>query len=267
MDVDITARKAAEARLRTLAGDLERQVEARTRELAEANRELEAFSYSVSHDLRSPLRHLDGFASLLAEELGPSASADAQSYMKRIRASAQRMSGLINDLLALARISRLPLARARVNLSDIAREISGELAREDPSRRVAWWIAPDLVAYADPGLARLALENLLGNAWKYTARCASGRIEFLEEQAPDGTREFVIRDNGAGFDMDHAALLFKPFHRLHGDEEFKGSGIGLATVHRIVERHGGRIRGSGQPGRGAQFRFRLEGEAPVMRAA
>ncbi len=257
MDVDVTARKEAEAKLRTLATELERKVEERTRELAEANRELEAFSYSVSHDLRGPLRHVDGFTAMLADELGPAATADARSYMERIRTSVQRMAALIEDLLELARISRIALARTRVDISALAHEIASELGREDRAREVEWRVEPGLFADADPGLARIALENLLGNAWKYTGRTARARIEVVRDDDPGEGFDFVVRDNGAGFDMAHSAMLFKPFHRLHADDEFKGTGIGLATVHRIVQRHGGCIRGAGEPGRGAQFRIRL----------
>ena len=241
-------RMAAELRL------LDAGLRDKQRELEHANRELEAFSYSVSHDLRAPLRAIDGFSQALLEDFGGRLDADGEHRLRRVRAAAQRMGQLIDDLLALSRVSRTDLRRERVDLSQLAGLVVSELARAHPERQVTVDIAPELRAVGDPRLLRIVLDNLIGNAWKFTARTEAARITV--GVAADG---FFVRDNGAGFDMAYAGKLFSPFQRLHPAEEFAGTGIGLATVQRIVHRHGGTVRAEGVPGAGATFHFRLPG--------
>jgi PAS domain S-box-containing protein len=236
--------------------ELERKVEARTRELQAANEELESFAYSVSHDLRTPLRGIDGFAQILAESKSAVLGEDGLGHLARIRRGIQRMGGLIDDLLSLSQVTRSPLERTRVDLSALATEVAADLTRQAIGRRVDWIVAPGIVVDADAGLMRLMLENLLGNAWKYTRDVAAARIEF--DAAPvEGGIEISVRDNGAGFDMNHATRMFQPFQRLHDPRRFEGTGIGLATVARIVARHGGRVRAEGVPERGATFHIFL----------
>jgi len=257
---DVTMQVDAEQRLRRFNVELEKKVVERTEALDAANRELEAFSYSVSHDLRAPLRAIDGFAGLLGERCRERLDAESLGYLQQMRGSAERMNRLIGDLLAFSQVGRAELKRRPVDVSALAREIAAELARTDPRRRVAWQIAEGLRAHADPGLMRVVLENLLGNAWKYTGKAAEARIEV--GAATDG--EIFVRDNGIGFDPAHAENLFQPFRRLQGAQAFEGTGVGLATVARIVARHGGRMRADGMPGRGAVFSFRLSpGDAPA----
>jgi DNA-binding response OmpR family regulator len=225
-------------------------------ELENKNSELEAFSYSVSHDLRAPLRSIDGFSKLLLEDHADKLDARGQDYLLRVRESAQRMGELIDDLLLLSRVGRADLRRDRVDLSGIARAVAEQLKRKDPSRQVAVCIEDQLVVEADSGLMRVAFENLLGNAWKFTAKVLEARIDVGAEQQDGGTM-FFVRDNGAGFDMNYAKKLFSPFQRLHTEVEFPGTGIGLATVHRIIDRHGGRIRADSSVGQGATFYFTI----------
>ena len=226
--------------------------------LAAANAELEAFSYSVSHDLRAPLRAIDGFSHALLEDAGERLTRDDQALLARVRAGAQRMAQLIDDLLRLARISRLPLAIREVDLSALAETIARELWARDPDRPVRCEIEPGLHARGDGQLLRIVLENLLGNAWKFTRRQPAPRIELgTENGGPE--RVYFVRDNGAGFDMTFADKLFGPFQRLHSEREFEGTGIGLATVARVVHIHGGRIWAESELGRGAIFRFTLGG--------
>lgn len=220
------------------------------------NRELAAFSYSVSHDLRAPLRSIDGFSQALAEDYGDRLDAQGLDYLGRVRAATQRMATLIDDLLHLARIERSEMIPVPLDLTRLAREILTDLARQEPARRVDVRVEDGMTAIGDPPLVRVALENLLGNAWKFTARTSSPVITMGRESA-GGETVFCIRDNGAGFDMTCADQLFQPFRRLHTMEEFPGTGIGLATVQRIVERHGGHISAEGNPGSGAAFRFTL----------
>jgi signal transduction histidine kinase len=236
--------------------DLEQRVEARTAELAAAHRELEAFSYSVSHDLRAPLRSIDGFAQATLEDCGDALGADGRDHLGRVRAATRRMSALIDDLLSLARVSRVAIDRARVSLSELAAHVAADLADTDPGRAVTWNIHPGMVVDADRGLLRVLLENLLGNAWKFTARRADAVIEVGSAEQ-NGQRVYFVRDNGAGFDMKYAAKLFAPFQRLHDSAEFPGTGVGLATVQRVVRRHGGTIRAEGQVGAGATFTWTL----------
>lgn len=253
---DISVRRRAEEAIRELNAELEVRVRARTSELEEANRELESFAYSVSHDLRAPLRAMDGFSQLLVEEYGGRLDAEGRRYLARIREGAQRMGHLVDDLLRLSRVARTELNREPVDVSALALEILGELRTAEPGRRVGAVVASGLVAQADRDLLRILLENLIQNSWKFTVRRDDARIEIgAEGEGPDAT--FFVRDNGAGFEMAFAAQLFKPFSRLHAPSEFAGTGIGLAIVDRIARRHGGRVEGFGTPGEGATFRFRL----------
>ena len=254
---DITELVEKEEALQRLNADLERQVEARTAELSAANRELEAFSYSVSHDLRAPLRGIDGYSQLLIEEHGAALGPAGTDYLRRVRRGILRMGTLIDDLLRLSRITRSSLKRASVDLSALAREVAAELQSQAPERAVEWRIEDGMVVQADPGLMRSALENLLGNAWKYTRDAAQPLIEFGRSAPRADGVEVLVRDNGAGFDMAHVGKLFRPFQRLHGAREFEGSGIGLATVARIARRHGGVVRAEGAPGRGATIHLFL----------
>lgn len=246
-------RRASEAELdRTNAA-----LASRSALLEEANRELEAFSYSVSHDLRAPLRTLDGFSRALLEDYGSALEAPAQDYLRRIMAAAQRMGRLIDDLLSLARVARADMRREPVDLTSAAQSIVTELQQAEPNRRIEVCIAPQLSAYGDRALLRVVLQNLLSNAWKFTGRTAHPRITF-EAHEMDGRRVFAVRDNGAGFDMTYATKLFGPFQRLHSTSEYPGTGIGLATVQRIIVRHGGRIWVDAAVERGANFYFTIE---------
>jgi light-regulated signal transduction histidine kinase (bacteriophytochrome) len=249
---DITSRRRGDAAI----ANLNRQLELRVAELAAANQELEAFSYSVSHDLRGPLRAIDGFSKILMDQYRATLDQQGQHYLDRVRAGSQRMGQLIDDLLSLARITRSEMHRGHVDLAQVAREVVDELRRAEPDRSVEVVMAPSATARGDARLLRVALENLLGNAWKFTRRVAAPRLEFGSELR-GGAPTFFVRDNGAGFDMKYAQKLFLPFQRLHDVTEFEGSGIGLATVDRIVHRHGGRIWGESRPGEGATFWFTL----------
>lgn len=254
---DLTIRRQAEQELAALAAELEERVQARTFELERSNRNLEAFTYSVSHDLRAPLRALSGFSSVLIEEYADQLGETGRSYAERLRQAALRMAELIDDLLMLSRVSRAELTRQEVDLSEIARQALAELQRHDPDRRGVFSVEDGVVASADPRLIRTVLENLLGNAWKFTARRREARIGFGSETTPGGERRFFVRDNGAGFDSRYAEKLFQPFSRLHSAEEFPGTGIGLASVRNIVERHGGATGSEGEVDRGATFWFSL----------
>jgi light-regulated signal transduction histidine kinase (bacteriophytochrome) len=220
-----------------------------------ANRELEAFSYSVAHDLRAPLRGVDGFSQALLEDYADKLGDEGRGYLKIVRESAQRMGRLIDDLLALSRVTRSELVREPVDLSGLAQNVAAQLQKLQPDRRVDIVIAAGMVIEGDARLLRVALENLLGNAWKFTGRRAAPRIEV--GLTSDGDGACFVRDNGAGFDMAYAAKLFGAFQRLHSADEFEGTGIGLATVQRIVNRHGGRIWAIGEVDRGATFYFTL----------
>ena len=248
---DMTARREADERIAALNEDLRQQAA----ELAAANAELETFCYSVSHDLRSPLRAIDGFSQALAEDADMLLDSASRNHLDRIRAAASRMGDLIDALLELSRVTRQPLARRVVNLSALAASVGEELRRGDPYRQVVLTIDPDVQAEGDERLLRVVLQNLLGNAWKFTAGRAPGTIAFGAER--DGETVYFVRDDGAGFDMQYANQLFAPFHRLHGASEFPGTGIGLATVARIVQRHGGRVWAKGAVGEGATFYFTL----------
>ncbi len=250
------ARRNAEDALRRLAGELEQRVRERTEELQVSLRELESFSYSVSHDLRSPLRSINGFAQALAVLHADTLGERGRDFLRRINQATVRMGQLIDDLLKLAQLTRAPLKREHLNLGQLARHILGEFQAAEPQRRVTVAVDEDLVASADPTLARAVLENLLGNAWKFTRRSAEARIEFRRTVYREHTC-FVVRDNGVGFDMAYVDKIFEVFQRLHEPEEFPGTGIGLATVQRIVNRHGGRCWAEGKPGQGAAFYFTL----------
>lgn len=255
---DVTERMRAEARVQALNRTLEARVALRTRELSHANQELEAFAYSVSHDLRAPLRSIDGFSRLLSERYRDSIDVSGQDYLQRIRSASARMSDLIDALLKMSRVSRGELKYAQVDLTAMAHDIAAELRNSEPSRQVVFDIAPGLVAQGDPALLRNLMDNLMGNAWKFTRACNGARIEV----GRNGAGEFFVRDNGAGFAAEYAAKLFRPFQRLHAEAEYAGHGIGLASVKRVVERHGGSIRAEGEVGKGATFVFGLP-QAPV----
>jgi light-regulated signal transduction histidine kinase (bacteriophytochrome) len=224
------------------------------RELEGANKELEAFSYSVSHDLRGPLRSIEGFSQILLEDYAPRLDAEARGYLGRVRAASRRMALLIDDLLDLSRVSRSALRRQTVDLSAVAREVAAELQRSRPGREARFVIADGLRANGDARLLKIALENLLGNAFKFTEKQPRAIVEF---GAAGDRQTYYVRDNGVGFDMAYATKLFGAFQRLHGTEEFEGTGIGLATVQRIVQRHGGRVWAEGEVGEGATFFFTL----------
>ena len=254
---DITEVRTTQQALQQLNEQLETRVTERTHELAQANRELEAFTYSVSHDLRTPLRSIHGFACVLEEEEGAQLSDAGRKHLRRIQDGSRRMGQLITDLLSLAHLSRARMQQEPVDLSELALQVAAELQRTEPGREVDWHIQDHLQAMADPGLMRVVLQNLLGNAWKYTGQTPHARISFTQETHADGMTTFCVRDNGAGFDMAYAAQLFQPFKRLHAHHEFEGSGVGLATVSRVIRRQGGQVRGEGAVGQGAAFFFTL----------
>jgi light-regulated signal transduction histidine kinase (bacteriophytochrome) len=254
---DITARKEAEAKLRDLNLDLERRVQERTCDLESANQELEAFAYSASHDLRTPLQSIDGWGQALAEDYGDRLDKTGLGYLATIRGEAKRMRQLIDALLQLSRVARSEMSREPVDLSALATEMAATLRQHDPGRAAEIVIAPGLTARGDPVLLRTVLQNLLGNAWKFTAKTAAARIEFGQARRDDGRPAFFVRDNGAGFDRAFAAKLFLPFQRLHRQEEFAGTGIGLSLVKRIITRHGGEVWAEGEVGQGATFWFTL----------
>jgi len=232
-------------------------------DLDRKNAELEAFSYSVSHDLRAPLRSIDGFTQAILEDFAEALGPEGQRHLRRVREAAKRMGELIDDLLQLARIERHQLRRTPIELSGIAKRVAGVLERSAPDRSVELVVAEGLLVVADERLIEILLENLLGNAWKFTSKTPNARVE-LGSTDQDGVRVLFVRDNGAGFDPTYAERLFKPFQRLHSEAEFPGTGIGLATVRRIVERHGGRVWAEGTMGGGATIAWTLP--APVETA-
>ncbi len=248
-----------EQRVAERTEELEHRNEALRRNAAEllvANTELDAFAYSVSHDLRAPLRSIDGFSQVVLEDYAPQLGDAGRDALQRVRAASQRMATLIDDLLKLARVTRAEMRTERVDLSGIAQEIVLDIQRATPDREVEFAIAPGLEAQGDSRLLRVVLDNLLRNGWKYSARRPKPRVEFTAVDQ-NGDRVFVIRDNGAGFDMRYADKLFGVFQRLHSASEFEGTGVGLATVRRIVNRHGGRIWAEGVVDEGATFYFTL----------
>jgi len=235
---------------------LNRDLASRNRALEALNKELESFSYAVSHDLRSPLRSIHGFAEALKNSAAPKLSPEECGWMQKIFDAAGRMDRLTEDLLRLSRVTRSQLKREPTNLTQLAREVVHELRQTDPGRDAVFAIADSLEAISDPVLMRVALANLLGNAWKYTARRPQALISFGKEQRDDQA-VFCVRDNGAGFDMAYASKLFAPFQRLHSAREFPGSGVGLACVARVIHKHGGRIWADAKTGEGAAFFFTL----------
>jgi len=246
--------------LKSRAEQAFQRIAERTAQLELANAELESFSYSVSHDLRAPLRSMDGFSQALLEDHGDKLDAEGKKYLQHVRESAQQMARLIDDLLGLSRVTRSELRREPVDLGALARVVLARLQRDEPERKAEILVSDGLVANGDAQLLGLVLQNLIGNAWKFTCKTPLARIEF-GVQMNGGRRVYFVRDNGAGFDMAYAGKLFGVFQRLHSAAEFEGTGVGLATVQRIVQRHGGRVWAEGQVGRGATFRFTLEEEA------
>jgi signal transduction histidine kinase len=253
---DLTERKFAERAIKRLNSELERRVAERTSQLSAALNELESFSYSVSHDLRAPLRAIEGYSSILGSDYGDKLDDEAKELLRRVRAAVHRMGQLIDDLLTLSRVSRKELERRPVDLSHLAHVICEELRQQEPEREMCVDITADLRVEGDPSLMRTVLENLLGNAWKFTGRMEHPEIHF-SATSHEGVDAFVVRDNGAGFDMRYRENLFRPFQRLHSDREFPGTGIGLATVARIVRRHGGEVWAEGEVGKGAALYFSI----------
>jgi light-regulated signal transduction histidine kinase (bacteriophytochrome) len=261
-------RERLECEFRKLNEQLEQRIAERTSELEMANSDLEAFAASVSHDLRSPLTTMHGFASLLLERYSTKLDDSGLRYLHHIKDKAQRMSMLIDDMLKLARVSRQGLYFRDINLSTLVAEVLEEYEDESADRHIEWRVAPLPYIKCDPGLLRQALINLCSNAIKYSRKREQPLIEIGQEDI-DGVKAFFVRDNGIGFDMADADKLFAPFQRLHGHDEFEGTGIGLATVARIVQKHGGRIWAKSQPNAGATFYFTLADDtfrAPSLRA-
>lgn len=256
ISTDITDRKRTEEQIQQLNANLETRVAERTAELEASTRELDAFSYSVSHDLRAPLRSLSGFSQALLDDYQDQLDEAGRGYLDRLQINVKRMGQMIDDLLNLSRATRADLARETVDLSGLAREIMAELSVTDPDRVVKSIIPDNLTALGDRRLLRMVLQNLLANAWKYTAKVPAARIEFGQTER-HGERVFFVRDDGAGFDTQYADKLFVAFQRLHPTAEFEGNGIGLAIVQRIVRRHGGQVFAESEIGRGATFYFTL----------
>ncbi|MDB5873974.1 MAG: fgrK [Ramlibacter sp.] len=258
---DITQRRLAQEALQHVNESLERRVEERTRELAISNRELESFAYSVSHDLRAPLQVIDGFGRALLAKHAQQLDERAQHYLDRIRDNTRQMGDLIDDLLSLARVTRTEIRAEPVNLAPRAAQIVERLRQRWPEREVAVEIDDDISCSGDTGLLAVVLENLIENAWKFTARTSQARIRVGRKAGEGGENVIYVADNGAGFDMAYADKLFNAFQRLHAASDFEGTGIGLATVHRIITRHGGRVWAEASPGQGANFQFTLKAGA------
>ncbi|MGZ4998230.1 MAG: sensor histidine kinase, partial [Methylobacter sp.] len=250
---DISERKEIERRIQQLNVTLRE----RAMVLESVNHELEAFSYSVSHDLRAPLRAVDGFSRILLDEYADRLDDTGRDRLRRVRAAAQHMAILIDDLLNLSRITRSELKREDIDLSALASEVMDELRKQEPDRNIRWTVQPGMIVWGDARLLRIVLDNLLGNAWKFTSKRPEAQIEFGMQMQNDESVYFV-RDNGAGFDMAYAEKLFGAFQRLHDTNEFPGTGIGLATSQRIIHKHGGRIWAEAEVEKGATFYFTLE---------
>ena len=255
---DVSERVRAEESLVRLHAELKNRVRERTAELEAANRELESFCYSVSHDLRAPLRAIDGFALALSEDCAATLDSQGRGHLERVRGAAARMGRLIDDLLELLALRPRGIHRQAVDLSAMAQSVIENLRAGERQRRVEVRIDPGMAAEGDPVLLRVVLKNLLGNAWKFTGGCAPARIAFTAGQH-DGSPMWTVADNGVGFAMEHAAKLFGAFQRLHAAHEFPGSGIGLASAKRIIARHGGELWADSAPGQGARFSFTLGG--------
>lgn len=249
----------AEIELREANQNLEERVKTRTADLTATNKELEAFSYSVSHDLRAPLRSIDGFSRILIEDCHMKLDEEDLDNLMRVRAASQRTGQLIDDLLQLSRLTRTEMLQESVDLSKLVRQVADGLQQAEPQRRVKFVIEPNLIATADKNLIRILLQNLLGNAWKFTGRNDEAKIEF-GRVIQEGDPAFYVRDNGAGFDMTYAHKLFGAFQRLHSADEFPGTGIGLATVQRVILRHGGRVWAESKLNQGTTFYFTLPTE-------
>ncbi|HSG60390.1 MAG TPA: PAS domain S-box protein, partial [Pseudomonadales bacterium] len=256
INIDVTEERMSHQSIATINRELERRVTQRTQELQQANRELEAFSYAVSHDLRTPLRGIDGFSNLLLKSLEHKIEGKDKEYLFRIRTAAQRMGDLIDDMLTLSRITRADVVRKRVDLSALGKNIMDNWRELEPNRAVEFVVPQHLYANADSALMRIVLNNLLSNAWKFTSKVHNAIIELGHMTTPEG-EVFFVKDNGAGFDMEYVNKLFGPFQRLHTNSEFPGNGIGLATVQRVIEKHDGKVWAEGYVDRGATFFFTL----------
>jgi light-regulated signal transduction histidine kinase (bacteriophytochrome) len=257
MERELAYRRQIEDDIRKLNADLERRVEERTAQLSAAYDELDLFTSSVSHDLRAPLRSINGYSQLLLEDYGELVGENGRKRLTMLHGTSRRMAETMDALLQFSRLARVKLDERELDLSQIATEVAADLQSSTPERQVDIVIQPGLTAVADPALMRIVLANLLQNAWKFTAHKQDARIEFLRGQR-DGMPVFLVRDNGVGFDMAQAARLFQPFQRLHAESEYSGTGIGLALVQRIIRRHDGEIWASGRPGSGAEFSFVLK---------
>jgi light-regulated signal transduction histidine kinase (bacteriophytochrome) len=256
---DITERKQVAQQI----SKLNKELEHRAIELENANKELAAFSYSVSHDLHSPLQNIDRFSQILMEDYAHQLDAEGLDYVQRLRVSCQHMEDIIDALLALSDMMRKELLADHFDLTALANTVVADLKQKNPDRLVDWNIAEGLTADGDAQLLRVVLENLFGNAWKFTANRPRAHIEFGALPQANGARTYFVRDDGAGFDMERVSNLFTPFKRLHDQSEFRGTGIGLATVQRVIQRHQGKIWAEGAVNQGATFCFTLTGEAGV----